>query len=457
MALAFSGFLVALGPAFVADYPRMPEGSANPARRWTAAAIAIAAAMWFCYAGAKHALASHYALSSNPKDWERATRIESDNAEIWYRLARYRQLDFDNADIPLSISYYQRAIQLNPRSPYYKLDLAGALETAGENQEADSSFRAAQAAYPISAEVSWKYGNFLLRQDRLPEAYAEIHRAVLVDPKLIPLAVSRVWHSDPSIQLLLDQVLPDTVEGYSQALSFLSDEQEPTAALEVWRRLIAKDPHTDMKWANKLTDMLIAQEKLQEAGTVWRQAVNMNAGSTPAYAGNSLVYDGGFETNISGGGFGWRQVDAEGGDFDFDMEVKHSGSRSARLIFDGTKNLSYDGLFQSVLVTPDTGYRFQGFIKTDQISTESGMRFEIVDPKDQQHLDVVTPNETGTLPWTLEQADFTTGPRTRMILIRLLRRPSERLDNKLRGTVWIDDITLAPIGAGNQRPKPGNP
>ena len=444
-------------PAFVADYPRMPEGSANPARRWTAAAIAIVAAVWFCYAGAKHALASHYAISSNPKDWERASHIEPDNAEIWYRLARYRQLDFDNADIPLSISYYQRAIQLNPRSPYYKLDLAGALEMAGNNQEADNYFKGAQAAYPISAEVSWKYGNFLLRQDRLPEAYAEIHHAVVVDPKLIPLAVSRVWHSDPDIHLLLDQVLPDTPEAYSQALSFLSDEQDPTSALEVWRRLIAKDPHADWKWAIKLTDMLVTQEKFEEAETVWRQAVSMNAGSSPAYTGNSLVYDGGFERDISGGGFGWRQTDGEGSDFDFDTEEKHSGSRSARLIFDGTKNLSYDGLFQMVPVSPDTRYRFQGFLRTDQISTESGMRFEIVDPKDQQHLDMVTPNETGTLPWTLEQVDFTTGPRTHLIFIRLVRRPSERLDNKLRGTVWIDDVTLAPAGAGNEKPKPGNP
>ena len=450
------GFLVAHCWAFVADYPRMLEASANPARRRTAAFIAIAAAVWFCYAGGKHALASHYAASSNPENWERATRIEPDNAEIWYRLGRFRQLDFDNADVPLAISYYRRAMQLNPRSPYYKLDLAGALEMAGNNGEADSNFRAAQAAYPISAEVSWKYGNFLLRQDRLPEAYAEIHRAVMVDPKLIPLAVSRVWHSDPDIHLLLDQVLPDTAEAYSEALAFLADEQDPTAALEVWHRLIVKDPHTDMKWAFKLTDMLVAQERFEEAGTVWRQAIGGNAGSAPAYTGNSLVYDGGFEKDISGGGFGWRQSDAVGADFDFDTDEKHSGSRSARLIFDGTQNLSYEGLFQFVLVSPGTHYHFQGFLRTDQISTESGMRFEIVDPKDPKHLDVVTQNETGTLPWTLEQMDFTTGPQTHLILIRLARRLSERLDNKLRGTVWIDDVTIVPAAAGDERPGPGN-
>jgi tetratricopeptide (TPR) repeat protein len=456
MTSSFLGFLVAHGQAFVADYPRMPEGSANPARRRTAAVIAIVAAVWFCYAGGKHALASHYAASSNPENWGRAARIEPDNPEIWYQLGRFRQLDFDNADIPLAISYYRRAVQLNPRSPYYKLDLAGTLEMAGNHGEADSYFRAAQAAYPISAEVSWKYGNFLLRQNRLPEAYGEIHSAVKVDSRLIPLAVSPVWHSDPDIHLLLDQVLPDSAEAYSQALAFLTDAQDSTAALEAWHRLIGKDAHADWKLVFALTDMLITQEKFEEAETVWRQAVGRDMGSAPAYAGNSLVYDGGFEKDISGGGFGWRQMDAMGADFDFDMDVKHSGSRSARLIFDGTENLSYEGLFQYVLVSPGAHYRFQGFLRTDQLSTERGMQFEIVDPKDQPHLDVVTPNETGTLPWTLEQVDFTTGPHTHVILIRLVRKPSGRLDNKLRGTVWVDDVTIVPGGVSNQAPRPGN-
>ncbi len=419
------------------------------------AVIALLAAVWFCYAGGKHALASYYASSSNAEDWLRASRIEPDNPETWYRMGRFRQLDFDNADIPLAVSYYQRAVNLNPRSPYYKLDLAGALEMQGNNEEADRSFQAAQAAYPLSAEVSWKYGNFLLRQERLPEAYAQIHRASMVDPRLIPLAVSRVWHSNPDIHLLLDQVLPDSAEAYAAALSFLADEQEATPGLEVWRRLIAKDPHTDPKSAFKLTDMLVAQEKFDDAGTVWHQAIANEPGPSPAYSGNSLVYDGGFEKDISGGGFGWRLSDTEGVDFDFDTDTKHSGSRSARLIFDGSKNFLYEGLVQYVLVSPATRYRFQGFLRTDGISSESGMRFEIMDPKDVQQVDVITPNETGTLPWTLEQMDFTTGPQTHLLVIRLLRKPSERLDNKLRGTLWVDDINLVPGGAGSERAKPG--
>ncbi len=430
----------------------MPEGPANPAGRWTVAAIAMVAAVWFCYAGAKHALASHYATSSNPKDWELAVRIEPRNAELWYRLGRYRQLDFDHADVPLAITYYRRAIQLNPRSPYYKLDLAGALEMAGKNDEADAYFRAAQAAYPISAEVSWKYGNFLLRQDRLTEAYAEIHRAVMVDPQLIPLAVSRVWHSDPDIHLI-DQVLPNTADAYSQALDFLDGAQDATGALQVWNRLIAINPRTEPKLAFPLIDLLVARGKFEDAGKVWHQITGKDTASAVAFTENSLVYNGGFEKDISGGGFGWRQNDAEGADFDFDTDEKHSGSRSARLTFDGTKNLLYEGLLQNVVVSPNTRYRFQGFLRTDQISTNSGMRFEIVDPNNPQRLDVLTPNETGTLPWTLEQLDFATGPDTQLISIRIVRKPSERLDNKIRGTVWIDDVSLVPAGAGDQAPK----
>jgi hypothetical protein len=284
----------------------------------------------------------------------------------------------------------------------------------------------------------------------------EIHRAALVDPSLIAAAVAQVWHSNPDIRILLDEVLPDTAEAYVQALAFLADAQEPTAALEVWNRLIVKDPRTDLKWVFMLTDMLVSQGKFDEARTVWRQATARDEGSALPYVGNSLVYDGGFEKDISGGGFGWQQRDVMGADFDFDTDVKHSGSRSARLTFDGSENLYYEALFQYVLVSPGTRYRFQGFMRTDKISTESGMRFEVLDPKDKTHLDVITPNEAGNLPWTMEQADFTTGPNTHVILIRLVRNPSGRLDNKLRGTVWIDDVTLVPGGTGNSAIKAGN-
>ena len=425
----------------------MSERQPNPTMRWIAIVLAISAVAWLPYAGVLHALASHYGASSNPDDWLRASKIEPANAENWYRLGRYRQLDFEHSDLPLAITYYRRAVELDPHSPYYKLDLASALEMNGDDVEAEKYFRAAQENYPISAEVSWRYGNFLLRRQRLPEAYAEIHRAVLVDSKLLPLAVSRAWHSDPDVRILLDQVLSNTVEADWQALSYLVQVQEAAAALAVWNHLLGLKPRIDWKIVYAFIDLMTNQDRFEEAGSVWRQALAAEGNFPPASPGGSLIFDGGFESNPSNGGFGWRQQDVQGADFDFDTEEKHSGSRSARVIFDRTQNLDYGHLFQWVLVAPSTHYRFRGFIRTDHISTDSGMRFEIKDPRRPKDLDVLTMNETGTVPWTMEEAEFTTGPQTRLIYVALRRMAGTHFDNKLSGTVWVDDVAIVPAGA----------
>src|SRR5258708_28090528 len=116
------------------------------------------------------------------------------------------------------------------------------MEMNGDDAEAEKYFRAAQENYPISAEVSWRYGNFLLRQQRLPEAYAEIHRAVAVDSQLLPLAVSRTFHPDPDGRVLLDQILPKTAERGWEALSFPVSAHEGAGAPTLWSCLVALHP-----------------------------------------------------------------------------------------------------------------------------------------------------------------------------------------------------------------------
>jgi tetratricopeptide (TPR) repeat protein len=422
----------------------MREQIAKIFPRKAGVALAIGAAVWLAYGGVKHEWANHDASSSDPNRWLRAAEIEPHNAENWYRLGRYRQLDFENANLPLAITYYRRAVEINPRSAYYKLDLASALEMSGNAAEADKFYRAAQENYPISAEVSWRYGNFLLRQQRLPEAYREIHRAVVVDAKLIPLAVSRCWRSNPDVRVLLDQVLPNTPAADWAALAFLVQSKEATAGLAVWDHLLTLKPPIIWRNVFPFLDVLLEQDLFAEAGSVWKQALGaagLSVENTPA---GSLVFNGGFETDVLGGGFGWRQHDLPGSNFDYDTGESHSGTRSARITFDGTQNVYYGDLVQFVLVQPRTRYRFQGFLRTDQISTDSGMRFEIRDTRRSQDLDVLTPNETGTEPWTLEELDFTTGPQTQLIQIMVRRQPSSRLDNKLSGTVWVDDVAVFP-------------
>ncbi|MGB6198482.1 MAG: hypothetical protein WBF35_02920, partial [Candidatus Acidiferrales bacterium] len=96
----------------------------NPAQRSLLIIATVLFAAILCWEGGKHALAMYWANSDNPQDWQRAAKLEPSNAEHWYLLGRYRQLDFENEDLPLAISYYRRAIDLITESPYYWIDLA---------------------------------------------------------------------------------------------------------------------------------------------------------------------------------------------------------------------------------------------------------------------------------------------------------------------------------------------
>jgi hypothetical protein len=99
-------------------------------------------------------------------------------------------------------------------------------------------------------------------------------------------------------------------------------------------------------------------------------------------------------------------------------------------------------------------YRFGAYLRIEELSTDSGIRFSISDPLRPGDLSLLTPNLVGTQPWALEEADFTAGPRTHVVRIALRRLPSSKLDNKLRGTVWVDEVSLVPISPGTARPSP---
>ncbi len=136
----------------------MSTSAINWIWRWVIFAGVVLGAGTLVVSAARHALAAHWAASSNPQMRLRAAASEPENADRWYQLGRYRQLDFDHSDLPLAISYYQRATAINPGSPFYWADLAGAYETAGDASKAEQAFRQRAVLYPISRRGSLAVG-----------------------------------------------------------------------------------------------------------------------------------------------------------------------------------------------------------------------------------------------------------------------------------------------------------
>ena len=63
-------------------------------------------------------------------------------------------------------------------------------------------------------------------------------------------------------------------------------------------------------------------------------------------------------------------------------------------------------------VLPKRRYLFSAYVRTEQITTDRGICFDIVDPRHPAEVQVFTAELVGTSPWTLVRAEVTTGPDT---------------------------------------------
>jgi tetratricopeptide (TPR) repeat protein len=391
--------------------------------------------------------------SGEPAKMERAATLLPGNAEIWDRLGRYYLFNFDAPSISTAIADFQKALQVDPLSEDYWIDLANAYDASGDDSAAQQAYEHARSVYPTSTLIDWNYGNFLLREGRTDEAFTEIHRAVVGTPALLPLAMSRVWRSTGDVSQLLDRIVPADTDSYLTALNFFSSIRQIQPGIIVFDRLIALKQPLPIEKTFEFFEELIRENDGPDARRLWNDTVAAVSEPQLEESGESVLSDGSFQVSFPNGGLGWRWAPEMGTSIDFDPSTPNGKGRSVRLDFSGGANTDVNEPAQYVVVEPSRTYRFHASMRTDQITTDSGMAFFIFDA-DQNGLNYRTTNMTGTHGWTNVDLDVTTGSQTHFLCIQLSRRPSTFFDNKLGGSVWIADVSLIPnqTDVGQARP-----
>jgi Tetratricopeptide repeat len=426
----------------------------NVPARLAAVSLALTLAATLAYLSIRNACAVYYASLGTRFGYETAARLEPANPENWYLLGRYWQYTLDESNAPRAIQNYRRALSLNPRSADAWLDLATVYESEGDLQNARGAFLQAKRAYPLSAAVSWRYGNFLLRQDEVPQAFAEIRRAVYVDPKRSAEAFSRCWRVEPDINAILENVLPPDRDGYFGVIRELGAAGQLAAALTVWQRLVSIHPALKLNDAIPFTDLLIQKRQISDARRTWQDALLLSNAPQNIDPPGSAVWDGGFETGVRGGAFAWVFAAPSGGvQTGIDSRQKHSGNSSLRLTFDGRHNVNFDGVCTNAEVHPETNYHLSAWVRTQTLTTDQGVRLRLNwYPDSHSGGSVETPNVQGTQPWTLIEIPWTSGKDVRYARVCVVRNASGKLDSQIHGSAWVDDVALIPDAAGNPRP-----
>jgi len=423
------------------------------AQRAVVVAASFSVALVLVYFSIRNALAAHYVGLQTGKSFERAVHLEPTDAQNWYLLGRYWQYNLEDPDAPRAIHSYLTALSLNPASWEIWLDLATVYETEGHPAAARDAFLRAKKIYPLSAEVSWRYGNFLLRQGERDPAAIEMRLAVAADPKRGAEAFSRALRAGFDIETILDRVLPPISDAYLDVIRDQTADRYTDNALKVWDRLASLHPRISMYDSFPLVGALMTEKRIAEASQVWDQAVLFSGLNDLPNPQGSVLWDGGFESNVKGGGFSWlmsqefRSVQSS-----IDTQEKHSGNRSLRIVFDGKSNTSFSGICHYVPVKPSTRYLFSAWVKTKALTSDQGIRFQLHALGALDTSSVVTSEVHGSVTWTLLELPWSSAKDVQELQVCVVRLPSQEAENKIQGTAWVDDVALVPRPA--EHPKP---
>src|SRR5215472_6777975 len=235
-------------------------------------ALALVCAALLPYFSIRNAFAAHYADLQTLQGYERATRLEPADFRNWHLMGRYWQYNLEDSDTKRAIEAYTVSLSLNPRTADTWSDLGAAYEAEGNIAAARDAFLHAKSAYPLSAEISWQYGNFLLRQGGTDAAFLEMRHAVEAEPKRGAEALSRALIAEPNISLVIDRVLPPLPEAYTTAILDQVSEGRTVNAILIWNRLAALHPKLPLEtYTYYLVTALLREKQVTAAWRVWKQ------------------------------------------------------------------------------------------------------------------------------------------------------------------------------------------
>jgi tetratricopeptide (TPR) repeat protein len=419
-------------------------------KRLALVVVALVVAFVLSYFGIRNALASNYSSEGTLEGYEKATRLEPGNPENWYRLGNYFHNNLQHADSQRAIQAYRTSLSLSPTSAKSWAELASAYEGEGQFEVAREALLNAKRAYPLSADISWRYGNFLLRIGELNQAFREIGQAVEEEPLRAWEAFSLFQRFDSDDDAILKR-FPRQEKVYLDIIWGLNVEGRTDSALKVWDRLfeLSREGLTTGRFEItepalfSLVDQLLSKGSISEAQRVWREALVFMKTPKPSDPTESLVWDGGFETDIVNGGLSWHIDSPPGSAIRFSKRVRHSGARALEIKFDGKHNVNFQGVCQLIVVNPETTYNFSAWLRTDNITTDRGIFFRLSTGNNAS--EVLTPELTGTHAWTQFNLKWTAPKDVRLLQICVVRGTSQKLYSTIAGTVWVDDVELIPV------------
>jgi hypothetical protein len=151
------------------------------------------------------------------------------------------------------------------------------------------------------------------------------------------------------------------------------------------------------------------------------------------------VVNGDFSLEVLNGGFDWHYQKLPSISLSLDPTQFHTGHRSLSIVFDG-RGVEDTGIWQLIPADSNANYEFSAYFKSEQIQGAGGPRFVIQDLYNNT-VYLASDELKDADFWKPVGGAFTTGPTTKMLVLRVQRVPP---GSPIRGKLWIDGVRLIP-------------
>jgi tetratricopeptide (TPR) repeat protein len=377
-----------------------------------------------------------------------ATRWAPHDAFAHWTLGALEEKEFSANNLAEAVHEYEIAVTLSPNDYRYWMELGRGLEASGNSAGGERALGHAVDLAPAYSQPRWYFGNLLLREGKVDEAFRELARAGETNPQIrqqVFNLAGQVFGGD--VEAMAKAACPSAAMRIQLAI-YLTGQQKFPEAMRIWSG--TQNRKNERELAGELKKQLINAKQFHDALVVMRE-FEPDAGKLPM---PEQFVNGGFEagtTLTSSDSFGWSIASGSPAQMTIDSQA-HSGRNSLRIVFRAPTKLDMIHVSQAIVVEPDTQYHFECWARTNDLTTGSPPLISIFSATDNAPLVSSPPLPTGTNDWQRIALDFKTKPKSDGVIVKLVREScNETKVCPIFGTVWYDDFNLQRSGPSGSR------
>jgi tetratricopeptide (TPR) repeat protein len=374
-----------------------------------------------------------------------AARLDSQNALVQNRLGFLTQ--WQSADTATALPYLKRATELNPYVASYWVDLANGCELAGQLECAGNAYEKAVALAPKRPDLIWNLANYALRAGDNEKALDRFAQFLRLVPSQRQQTFALLGRAIQDPMLIWQKVVhpcgdPETELAY---LNFYRKQDEQANTAPLWAEIMAEGKSFSASAAIPYVDRLLDAMEFDEAKLTWvdLQAKGIIKGGQQD---GELVFNGSFAEKPLNGGFDWRLHDQSYLYLDVAQPASCREGHCLYMNFTVPQNLEYEPVYQIIPVKPHQLYSLSAWVRSQDITSDSGPRLRVVDPECEACINASTSQVVETRPWHKVETTFITGPRTRVIKLSVFRPRSRVFPMEISGEFWMDAVSLRIVG-----------